>query len=178
MTILAEEEIRRASIRLLRPAERERSVPGERFVGRERELAQLSGALDNAVAGNGRMFLVSGEPGIGKTRLADEFSTRAQARGLRVSWGRCWERGSVPAYWPIIQIIRACAERPDFAQLTEALGPGIEQVAALVPEIVRPAPVHGERTGSGRIDPEQARFRLFDAVATLLKSVARSRWSL
>jgi len=81
---LAEEEIRRASIRLLKPAERERSVPGERFVGRERELAQLSGALDNAVAGNGRMFLVSGEPGIGKTRLADEFSARAQARGLRV----------------------------------------------------------------------------------------------
>ena len=93
---------------------------------------------------------------------------------MRVIWGRCWERGSVPAYWPIIQILRVCAERPDFAQLTEALGPGIEQVAALVPEIVRPAPVHGERTGSGRIDPEQARFRLFDAVATLLKNVARS----
>jgi len=66
-----------------------------------------------------------------------------------------------------------CSERPDFAQLTEALGPGVEQVAALVPEIVRRAPVHRERTGSGRIDPEQARFRLFDAVATLLKSVAR-----
>jgi hypothetical protein len=75
--------------------------------------------------------------------------------------------------WPIIQIIRMCAERPDFEQLTEALGPGIEQVGALVPEILRRAPVQGERTGSRRFDPEQARFRLFDAVATLLKSVAR-----
>lgn len=79
----------------------------------------------------------------------------------------------MPAYWPIIQIIRKCAERPDFAQLTEALGPGVEQVAALVPELVRPAPIQGERAGLQRIDPEQARFRLFDAVATLLRSVAQ-----
>ena len=170
---LAEEEIRRSSIRVLRPAERERDESGERFVGRERELAQLSGALDKAVAGHGRMFMVSGEPGIGKTRLADEISARARSRGLRVIWGRCWEGGGAPAFWPIIQIIRKCAERPDFAQLTEALGPGVEQVAALVPELVRPAPVQGERAGLQRIDPEQARFRLFDAVATLLRSVAQ-----
>jgi predicted ATPase len=170
---LAEEEIRRASIRVLRPVERERLVSGERFVGRERELAQLGAALDKTSAGQGRMFLLSGEPGIGKSRLAHEFSTRSQARGVRVIWGRCWERGAVPAYWPIIQIIRVCAERSDFAQLAEALGPGIEQVAALVPEIVRPAPVPGERAGLRRIDPQQARFRLFDAVATLLKCVAQ-----
>jgi predicted ATPase len=79
------------------------------------------------------MFLVSGEPGIGKTRLAEEFSARAQARGVRVIWGRRWEGGGAPAYWPIIQIIRACAERPDFAQMIEALGAGTEQVASLVP---------------------------------------------
>jgi tetratricopeptide (TPR) repeat protein len=170
---LADEEIRRASVRVLRPAERERHEPGEGFVGRERELAQLGVALDKIASSHGRMFLVSGEPGIGKTRLADKFSARAQARGLRVIWGRCWERAGSPAYWPIIQIIRAFAERPDFAQLTEALGPGIEQVAALVPEIVRLPSVHGERTSSGPIDPEQARFRLFDAVATLFKSVAQ-----
>ena len=113
---LAEEEIRRSSIRVLRRAERERDESGERFVGRERELAQLSGAL--AVAGHGRMFMVSGEPGIGKTRLADEISATARSRGLRDIWGRCWEGGGAPAFWPIIQIIRACAERPDFAQLT------------------------------------------------------------
>ncbi len=159
-------------LRVLRTAEREHRVPGERFVGREHELAQLEHALDSVVAGHGRMFLVSGEPGIGKTRLANEFSARAAARGLRVMWGRSWEGAGAPAYWPIIQIIRACAERPDFAQLTEALGAGIEQVAALVPELIQPAPSHGERADAGRIDPEQARFRLFDAVATLLKGVA------
>ena len=97
------------------------------------------------------MFLVSGEPGIGKTRLADELSARAHARGLRVIWGRCREHAGSPAYWPIVQIIRVFAEGPEFAQLAEALGKGIEQVAALVPEIGRPAVVREEgRTDSGR----------------------------
>src|SRR5258708_17800152 len=81
--------------------------------------------------------------------------------------------GGAPAYWPIVQIIRACAERPDFAQLTEALGAGIAQVAALIPEIIRTPSAYGETGGSKGIDPEQARFRLFDAVATLLKSLAQ-----
>ena len=144
-----------------------------RFIGRAREVAELRTALDDAIAGRGRVILISGEPGIGKTRRAGEFSEHARARDLSVIWGRSWEGGGAPAYWPIIQIVRACAERPDFARLVESLGAGIEQVAALVPEIIRPAPAHGERAGSGRLDPEQARFRLFDAVATLLRSVAQ-----
>jgi tetratricopeptide (TPR) repeat protein len=157
----------------MRPSEREQHhEPGERFVGRERELARLSGALDQLADERGRMFLVSGEPGIGKTRLAVEFSARARARGLSVIWGRSSEVAGAPAYWPIIQVVRACAKRPDFLQLVEALGAGIEQIAALVPEIIRPAPAR-ERAVLGRLDPEQARFRLFDAVATLLRNVAQ-----
>jgi predicted ATPase len=62
------------------------------FVGRERELAELGGALDDADTGRGRLFLLSGEPGIGKTRLAEEIATEASARRMRVAWGRCWER--------------------------------------------------------------------------------------
>jgi predicted ATPase len=148
------------------------SLPGT-FVGRALELAQLNNGLAAAIAGHGRLFLLSGEPGIGKTRLAEEFAAQASLQGMRVMWGRCWEGGGAPAYWPIIQIIRACAERPHFAQVTEALGPGIAQLASLVPEIVRPLPGHGERVQSERLDPETARFQLFDAVATLLKSLAR-----
>ena len=51
------------------------------FVGRERELAELRTGLDDASAGHGRVFLLSGEPGIGKTRLAEEISNDAAARG-------------------------------------------------------------------------------------------------
>ncbi len=142
------------------------------FVGRDRELAQLGTGLSEAIAGRGRLFLLSGEPGIGKTRLAEEIAGEASSRGIRVIWGRCWEGGGAPAYWPFIQILRACAERPDFAQLTESLGSGIAQLSSLVPEIIRPIPVHGERVASGRPDAETARFRLYDAVATLLKGLA------
>ena len=51
------------------------------FVGRERELAELRAGLDDVSAGHGRLFLLSGEPGIGKTRLAEEISNDAGARG-------------------------------------------------------------------------------------------------
>jgi predicted ATPase len=54
------------------------------FVGRERELLELRTGLDDVGAGHGRLFLLSGEPGIGKTRLAEEISNDASARGMRV----------------------------------------------------------------------------------------------
>jgi transcriptional regulator with AAA-type ATPase domain len=53
------------------------------FVGRERELAELRAGLDDVSASHGRLFLLSGEPGIGKTRLAEEISRRGRARDTR-----------------------------------------------------------------------------------------------
>jgi predicted ATPase len=50
---------------------------------------------------------VSGEAGIGKTRLAEQLADYAGSRGVEVLWSRCWEGGGAPAYWPWIQIIRA-----------------------------------------------------------------------
>src|SRR5262249_51431325 len=83
------------------------SAPGGTlFVGRERELAELGDGLDAALGGGGRLFLVSGERGIGKTRLVDELSAVAAAQGALVLWGRCWEGGGAPAYWPWLQLIR------------------------------------------------------------------------
>jgi hypothetical protein len=61
------------------------------FIGRERELAELHAGLADVTAAHGHLFLLSGEPGIGKTRLADEFGRQAVAQGVRVAWGRCWE---------------------------------------------------------------------------------------
>src|SRR6266516_2781422 len=77
------------------------------FVGRERELRELEAGLEDALSGRGRLFLIGGEPGIGKSRLADELATLAKERGARVLWGRCWEAGGAPAYWPWIQALRA-----------------------------------------------------------------------
>ena len=78
------------------------------FVGRMRELDELNGGLEGALAGHGRLFLISGEPGIGKTRLAEQLATHASERHALVIWGRCWEGSGAPAYWPWIQIFRLC----------------------------------------------------------------------
>ena len=81
--------------------------PGRRaagiIVGRDRELEELSAALEDASAGRGRLFLISGESGVGKTRLADELASRAKESGARILWGRCSKRGGAPAYWPWTQ---------------------------------------------------------------------------
>ena len=68
------------------------------FVGRVAELAELHAALDDAAAGRGRLFLISGEPGIGKTRLADEFAASASGIGARALRGRCGQGESFPDY--------------------------------------------------------------------------------
>jgi DNA-binding SARP family transcriptional activator len=88
-------------------AEPAAGTPRGAFVGRERELAELVAGLDDAFAGSGRLFLLVGEPGIGKSRLAEELIARARDRGARVLVGRCWESGGAPAYWPWVQSLRA-----------------------------------------------------------------------
>src|ERR1700689_4070568 len=143
------------------------------FVGRERELAELRAGLDDVSAGRGRLFLLSGEAGIGKTRLAEEISDDASARGMRVVWGRCWEGGGAPAYWPFIQILRACVEGLDAEHLKALLGSGASEIARLIPEIKLSLPLLEEAKAT--TDSESARFLLFDSVATLLKNVAGGR---
>src|SRR6266700_4965018 len=111
---------------------------GERsFVGRARELEQILAGLDDTLAGRGRLYLLTGEPGIGKTRLTDEIATGAARRGLTVVWGRSWEAGGAPAYWPWLDPLATLSGMLDDAALAEALGDGAPQVAALVPAIER-----------------------------------------
>src|SRR5215472_10606704 len=159
------------SIRLLKAAEQDQHRPERRFVGRERELAEIGAAIQDASSGRGRLLLLSGEPGIGKTCLADHAASYAASRGMRVAWGRCWEGGGAPAYWPFIQILRECVEGHDGERLKALLGSGASEIAQLIPELkLSVASAEETKTTS---DPESARFRLFDAVATLLKNVAR-----
>jgi DNA-binding CsgD family transcriptional regulator len=80
-------------------------VPGG-LVGRARELARLGAWLDRAGAGVGRLVLCAGEPGIGKTRLAQELADRARAAGVPVAWGACAEAEDAPALWPWRQVLR------------------------------------------------------------------------
>src|SRR4051794_22177787 len=79
---------------------------GDALLGRERELEQLGPVVDRALAGDGALLLVGGEPGIGKGRLAETLAVRARDRGAQVLVGRCWEAGGAPAYWPWVQALR------------------------------------------------------------------------
>jgi hypothetical protein len=82
------------------------ALAGGVFVGRERELERLREAVDSMLAGRGSLQLLVGEPGIGKTRAAEELATYARVSGARVYWGRAREDEGAPAYWPWVQAIR------------------------------------------------------------------------
>jgi DNA-binding SARP family transcriptional activator len=139
------------------------------FVGRERELGRLLNRLARAFQGEGSVFLVSGEPGVGKTRLAEELSARARRRGALVLVGRCWEAGGAPSYWPWVQALRGCRTARGGPRLPAQLGGGAGWIAALVPELTE---LVGTRQGAAGADFEGGRFRLFQAVVTLLGAVA------
>jgi hypothetical protein len=136
------------------------------FVGRSAAIRELGAGLDAAETGRGALVLVSGEPGIGKTRLCIEFGRHARSRGARVAWGACWEGEGAPAYWPWVQVLRDLTEpREDDSPL--ALGALPPDVAALIA---------GESSAAEPgLDPAQARFRLFDALSAVLVQATADR---
>ena len=111
------------------------------FVGRRAELDALESALADARAGRGGIALIVGEPGIGKSRLVEEFTRTID--GAEVVWGRAWEAGGAPAYWPWTQVLRAIG------------GP------ARSPHVARVRGESAEAPASSAAD----RFFLLDAVA-------------
>lgn len=136
---------------------------GDAFFGRLGELAALGTALHDAEAGRGRLVLLTGEPGIGKTRIASRLEATAAERGCLVAWGRCHDGAGAPAYWPWLQIVRSlrkthAAADAELAKLERRLA-----AAVSVPPARRAA------------DPEQARFELFERVAATLCAVAGER---
>jgi DNA-binding SARP family transcriptional activator len=139
------------------------------FVGRARELATLDAALDDALAGNGRLALVAGEPGIGKSRLAEQVGHRARRRGARVYVGRCWEAGGAPAYWPWVQALRAYVRDSDPDALRARIGGEGAELATILPELRALMPDLPE---SPPADSEGARFRLLESVASFLRNAA------
>jgi tetratricopeptide (TPR) repeat protein len=144
---------------------------GRALVGRDREVAELAAALEDAAGGRGRLFLVVGEPGIGKTWLAEHLAERALQRGVRVLWGRCWEGGGAPPFWPWAQIITTLAEGCDDETLATYLGAGVSFIAQVVPGLT-------ERVGTTAAAPvpslesDAARFYLFKAVTGLVREAS------
>jgi tetratricopeptide (TPR) repeat protein len=130
---------------------------------------QLTEAAADALAGRGRFLLLTGEPGIGKTRLCDEIAGQIARGNVPGVWGRSWEAGGAPAFWPWLDPLASLARSLDGGALGEALGEGAALVAELVPEI---AARLGSPPATAAAPSEEARFRLWRAVAGLVRRAA------
>ena len=147
-------------------------IASEAFVGRTAEMDLLQAALEEALSGRGRMVMLVGEPGIGKTRTAEVIATHAELHGARVLWGRMHEEPGAPPFWPWVQLIRSYVRLQETEKLRKELGYGAGAVAKIVPEVrsrlpdIEQAPVFE--------DAQEGRFYLFDSLTTFLKNSAES----
>jgi predicted ATPase/class 3 adenylate cyclase len=105
------------------------------LVGREQERLQMSRWLDAAASGRGLIGLMRGEPGVGKSRLAQEAVDEAQARGFLTLTGHCYEMEGAPPYNAFVEILEAAAHALDDATLAIVLGDDAPQAAKLVPRL-------------------------------------------
>lgn len=147
-------------------------LAGGVFVGRERELDELRAGLEDALSGHGRLLCLVGEPGIGKTRTAEELATYARLRSAQVLWGRCYEGEGAPAYWPWVQIVRDYVHDRDPKALLSEMGSGAADIAQVISEVRDRLP---GLPAPPALAPEQARFRLFDSLTTFLKNAGRTQ---
>ena len=115
--------------------------------------------------GHGSVWFLTGEPGIGKSRLAEEVARLAREKGMRTFWGRCWEAGGAPAYWPWVQVLRAVLRTAEPGHLD----PYLSALAQLLPEL----PKTQATPEAAELAPDQARFQLMDAVSNVLADAAQ-----
>ena len=160
------------------------------FVGRERELAALRAQLDAALADTGsrdplrspfglgpsrakpQVVLLAGEPGIGKTRLAEELAALARDQGAAVLWGRCYEGEWAPPYGPWVAALGDYARTVAPDHLRRQLGPAAPLLARLVPHVRAALP---DLAAPAPLSPEEERFRLYDAVTQSLLAAAQAQ---
>ena len=148
-------------------AERPAEIP---LIDREREVGELRAALDAALEGSERVVLLGGEPGIGKTRLANVLADEAGSRGVPVWWGRGWEDGSAPAFWPWNTALRRWMDVVGHETVAAAAGSWGAQLAHVFPVLRDRIP---QLPPSESWESDGARFRLFDIVSRFLGALAR-----
>src|SRR5919197_514421 len=139
------------------------------LVQRDDQLAILEGALMAAQRGDGGFAVVSGEAGIGKTRLASELAKEAGQLGCAVLWGACSEAELSLPYLPFVEALGNYLDGEDIATVAERLGPARRELAQLFPRLAE------EDTSPQPSDTEQAKLRLFEAIVSLLAIPAEDR---
>ncbi len=147
-----------------------RYVPTVSYVGREAEREELESSRAAVREGSRRLALISGEPGIGKSRLAAYAALAAHGEGFAVCWGACTEELAVP-YEPWIEVCTHLVEHaPQDLLDTYVMRHGGE-LSRLARNLGRRVP---DMPAPQSSDPETERFLLFSAVAGLLTDVSGS----
>ena len=141
---------------------------GPVFVAREQEMERLEQLWKEAAAGELRLALLAGEPGVGKTRLAAELAGKVHELGVTVLAGRCDEDLGVP-YQPFVEALRHFVDHVPAEELAGRLGRYGGELVRLVPE-AEGVPGLAPPLQS---DPETERYRLFDAVAAWLAAASK-----
>ena len=138
-----------------------RSVQVDPLIGRELSLQLLEGCLERTAGGLGGLALITGDAGIGKSRLLEELVRRARVRGFSVWQGVAYAGGAAPAYWPWVEIVRAALAD---AATRRHLPADSWAIARLVPELL----------GATRAveDTHALRFRLFDELTRWFAAAA------
>jgi DNA-binding winged helix-turn-helix (wHTH) protein len=157
-------------------AEQFRARPPSTMVGRERELASLLSGLDDAASRRGRLFLISGEPGVGKTRLADEVAAAADAKRMAILVGHCSEHDEAVAYLPFVEVLENFVDRamnPD--SLRKALGEQASELARLLPKLRHILPGLSPPLD---LPPAQARRHLFNCFFDFAARIASEQPAL
>ena len=135
------------------------------LIGRQFELAELTSALDEIGSGRGRLFLLSGDAGIGKTRLLEAVADAAESTDITVLWGRCWEGGGAAPYWPWSQVLQAVLRNLGPSSSSAYPGAAMKYVTELVEPAAGADPARGPLTAN----LPGARAALFDAIVTFLR---------
>ena len=150
------------------------------MVGRAAELSSLLASVDRAVGGRASTVLLSGDAGVGKTRLLDELTARATARGVRVLTGHCVDLGDVGLpYLPFVDLLRPVAADPELTAASSA-SPVLAPLFAGSPASSPPAPSAGDDRDLSSPLPHRAapppvedgRLQLFESVAALICELA------
>ncbi len=140
------------------------------FVGRTAQMQRLLAKLEAACNGQGAVAMLLGEPGIGKTRMLEEFSDAARQRGANVLRGACYDGEFQPPYGPFAEAIAGFAREASPENLKTVLGQNAPTLARIAPSLRHH---FGEITEPPKLDKEEERFRLLDAVAQSLIALAR-----
>ena len=117
-----------------------------------------------------RVLLLAGEPGIGKTRLSQRASDFATDKKNAVHWARCYEQEGIPPYWPWVKLIRSFLDAGDPDSVIRLMGNGVTDIGRVVDDVQQL--IEGADS-EDQIDPQQRRFRFFDAMTRFFQAVSR-----